>query len=149
MRVRDFVILCLVAGIAGCGGGSGRPELVLHPVSGTVTLNGEPAAGVSVTFLPDDGGGAVQDTVAGVTDASGQFTLNVRDGEEGAPAGKYRVLFTKLVKPDGSPVGPDEMAADVGAENALPDIYNNPLETPISAEVPEGGKTFEFELKGR
>jgi hypothetical protein len=41
------------------------------------------------------------------------------------------------------------MAADTGAENVLPELYSNTEKTPIGAEVPEGGKTFDFEIKGR
>lgn len=148
MPQRLLVILCILAVMSGCSGESGPPPADVNPVSGTVKVDGEPAGGVTVTFFPADGGGSAEGAL-GTTDESGNFTLHARDGREGAPAGKYRVLFTKLVKPDGSPIGPEEMAADVGAENALPEVYNNPTETPIGAEVPAGGKTFDFELRGR
>ena len=44
------VVLMLV--VVGCNGGgdAGLPDLV--PVSGTVTLDGEPCSGVGVSFLP-------------------------------------------------------------------------------------------------
>ena len=150
MRLSLFVLLSIgtiLGGIAGCS--DDAPAAVeVHPVSGTVNVDGQPAAHVTVTFFPADGGGVAEGAL-GNTDASGKFNLRTTDGREGAPAGKYRVLFTKVVKPDGTPPAPDEMAADVGAENVLPDVYNSPTDTPIGADVPAGGKTFEFELSSR
>ncbi|MFG0332499.1 MAG: carboxypeptidase-like regulatory domain-containing protein [Maioricimonas sp. JB049] len=149
MRIRSFVAICVLCLAAGCRGGAGdEPDLVLQPVTGTVKVDGQAAEGVSVTFVPADGAGPEQVAASGTTDSTGQFTLSVSPDEEGVPAGKYRVLVTKIVKPDGTPLGPDEMAADAGAENVLPPVYQDPAQTPLGADVPEGGKSFEFEVKG-
>lgn len=135
--------------LAGCAGDTAAPVLDVHPVSGTVKLDGEPAANVTVTFVPSDGAGPDQMAAAGTTDQNGAFKLATTGGQAGAAAGKYRVLFVKLLKPDGSTLGPNEMAADAGAENVLPAVYSNPTDTPMGADVPEGGKTFDFELQSR
>lgn len=129
----------------GCGGGPADPDVV--PASGTVTLDGNAIEGVSVTFVPETGG-----TKSGyaITDAEGRFEAKMREGLSGLPAGEYRVLFQKLVLPDGSPVPPDAMAADVDARNMLPETYNSPAETPIGVTIGEGGnQDMKFELQSR
>ena len=71
--------------LAGCGGG-------LAPVSGTVTLDGEPVAGAKVTFLP--AGPGIPAT--GTTDATGRYQLRIGSGRTGVPRGRYGVTVSKL-----------------------------------------------------
>jgi hypothetical protein len=144
--MRLLACVCLLVGAVGCGPAA-PPPVELHPVSGTVKVNGEPAAAVTVTFISSSAGGPAGAAASGNTNAAGEFKLSTPDGRDGAPAGQYRVLFTKLLKPDGTPVGPDELAADVGFENVLPDVYNSPTDTPVGTEVPAG--PFDFDLKAR
>lgn len=143
---RLSLMLCLAVWAAGCG--EDVPEEVvppLQPVSGTVKLDGEPAAGVSVNFVPA-GQGSTNGAI-GATDASGKYSLTYRTGDPGIPAGEYNVLFTKFVQPDGTPIPAGQMAADVMAVNALPEQYQKPGTT--KAIVPEGGNTFDFDLKSK
>ncbi len=119
--------------LVGCGGGSDKPELKLQPVTGTIKVNGEAAQGVSVTFVPVDGSEADQVAASGTSDESGKYTLAVSAEEQGVPAGKYRVTFSRLLKPDGTPLGPEEMAADAGAENDIAAVYGDATNTPESA----------------
>ncbi|WP_417850772.1 carboxypeptidase-like regulatory domain-containing protein [Thalassoglobus sp.] len=142
-----FAVGCVVGMLSGCGGGSDKPELKLNPVTGTVKVNGEAAKGVSITFVPADGAGADQVAASGTTDEAGKYTLAVSAEEQGIPAGKYRVTFSRLLKPDGTALGPDEMAADAGAENDLAPVYADSSQTPESADVAEGGGTFDFDIK--
>ena len=62
-----FVIPLVLLGTWGCGG-----ELILEPVDGTVTLDGEPVADAAVLFLPilSDGPPA-----HGTTNSEGRFRL--------------------------------------------------------------------------
>src|SRR5262245_63020270 len=90
MRTR-FLVLLVVAGAAGCG------TRGLAPVSGRVTLDGSPAAGVHVSFQPvgsegqkNPGGGSYA-----ITDNDGRFTLKTVDKDQnGAFVGKHRVEIT-------------------------------------------------------
>lgn len=133
-------LLCIV----GCGGTS-ESTLEVFPVNGTVTVDGETLPFVTVTFLPQKGTKGVGGY--GATDESGNFTLKYRDQRDGVPEGTYRVLFTRLVQPDGSPIPKDQMAADVGAKNSLPEKYNDPNRSPIEAKVAKSNEPFKFELK--
>jgi hypothetical protein len=114
------------------------------PVSGVVTLNGQPLAGATVTFDTDEP--QVRAMLVGVTDAAGKFETKTATTQTTAYEGKYRVTISRMVKPDGSPLGPDEMPADFLAVESLPARYSNPLETTLDATVPAGGQQFEFKL---
>jgi len=141
---------------SGCGG----PKL--HPVSGTVTLDGNPVEGAAVTFMSDDG----KNTYAGLTDASGKYTLYAGE-KPGASAGSYKVLVTKPKKVEGdmTPGSADylkQMAkatkesatkettgafnpamagggGSVGPKGDLPPMYSAATTTPFSATVPPPG----------
>ncbi|WP_166830219.1 hypothetical protein [Thalassoroseus pseudoceratinae] len=134
--------------MSGCGGSAGEDYEVV-PVSGKITVNGEPAEGISVAFFPVEGtpgtGGFA------TTDASGAYQLQTRQGRDGTAPGQYRVLFTQILMPDGSPVPKDEMATDVGAVNQLPEHFNDPYNTPIGATVEKDGDngSHNFDLKVR
>lgn len=112
--------------MAGCSGGAEGRNLELLPASGTVSLNGEPAEGVVLTFLPKDstpgGGGWAK------SDVSGKFVAMSYEGEnqEGLPAGTYLVQFSRLRMPDGSEIPEGKNAADVGAVETLPANLSNP-----------------------
>ncbi|MFH1920920.1 MAG: carboxypeptidase-like regulatory domain-containing protein [Planctomycetota bacterium] len=137
-----MLLVCVV--FSGCSEG-GPPPLEVYPVTGTVRLDGEPIGGVSIAFVPDGGAGGGG---FAVSDDAGKFSLKSNDQRDGVPAGKYRVLFTKMTMPDGSPIPEGEMAADVGAENSLPEIYNDPGSTSITADVKAGeNPPLEFDLQ--
>lgn len=147
MRYNRLLMSCLLLSLAGCGGGASENTLEVYPVSGTVTVDGEPMQGISVTFFPE--GTTKGNGGFGATDAEGKFTLKDRDQRDGVAEGTYRVLLTRLVKPDGSPIGGEEMAADVGAVNQLPEVYNSPDQSPVTATVGKTNEPFKFEIKGK
>lgn len=122
----------------GCAGES----YSIAPVSGTVTLDGEPLANASVGFEPIRQG---DDIVAGYgsygeTDENGNFTLKTLHGEDGAIVGKHRVSIRTVsgeLGPDGEDV--------ITSEEKLPPRYNS--DTELTFEVqPEGTDAATFEL---
>ena len=161
---------CFVCGVvlvvlAGCQGGS---ELGTVPVSGTVTLDGQAVAGVTVAFKPRaaDGRGAV-----GVTAADGKFTLTTLQSGDGALPGSYVVTFTKFAAGEAtrspppvnepSPAKAAKMAqytksrgkpppGAVAPKNELPDKYASPETSSFTAEVKLGEKNdFTFAMTGK
>ena len=86
-----ILAVLLLAG-AGCFGVSDQPEL--GRVTGTVTLDGQPLAGVIVNFQPESGRAATAES-----DSKGYYDLVYIYGSNGAKVGKNAVSFRW---PDGS-----------------------------------------------
>jgi hypothetical protein len=90
----------------------------------------------------------------GKTDANGKFAVTSPDGKHpGAAVGSYKVVISKLVKPDGSDfipdpnTGPDDTG---GYRPLLPGKYSDESQTVLTADVPAGGtKSLEFKLTSR
>ncbi|VTU01788.1 hypothetical protein : Uncharacterized protein OS=Planctomyces maris DSM 8797 GN=PM8797T_29688 PE=4 SV=1 [Gemmataceae bacterium] len=97
MRRLSCIVLVL-AGVAGCSGGS------YAPVTGTVTLRGRPVAGATVVFTPDPPAeGATAATARTGDDGSFRLQTNLPGGvtRDGAGPGKYKVTVSKFVPPGG------------------------------------------------
>ena len=144
-RTRLFtgMLFLSIVGI-GCGGEEG-PQLELSPLTGTVTLDGEPAEGLSITFLPE--GDVAGNGGWAVTDANGKFTAKQYSGEKGLPEGTYTLTFSQLRMPDGSPIPKGKDAADVGAVESLPPHLSrpNPEFSPYKVTIPSTD-TVNYEL---
>lgn len=89
----QFLLLFGALNSFGCGSGITPPATV--PVSGVVTLQGQPAAGIRVTFHPQFDIGKVKFRPLGETDAQGVFVLSTGAAGNGAPPGEYIVTFKK------------------------------------------------------
>lgn len=72
---------------AGCGGG--RPGLV--PVSGVVTIDGQPVTAGQVSLMPKGKRSAI-----GRLDEKGRFTLSSYELGDGAPIGTHLVTVTAV-----------------------------------------------------
>ena len=129
--LRQAVLLlcfgCLLS--HGCGPkATGLPNVA--PVSGTVTLNGEPLANASIVFESESGHSAL-----GTTDAAGNFLLMAPGNQRGAVIGLNKVRITSQLD---APPGP-------GWKDPIPARYNSASE--LSAEVKAGENSFTFELQ--
>lgn len=83
-----FVVLTLVL-VSGCGGGPVDAPPLGH-VTGVVTIDGQPASGVDVTFAPLDGGRSSSAT----TDANGRYDLVYSTSAMGAKLGMHKVKIS-------------------------------------------------------
>lgn len=121
---------------AGCGGGEAQPVPVA-PVSGQVTLDGEPLAEAQVLFLPQgQGEQELSSPSRGVTDSQGHYSLTLElDGRAGALLGKHRV---EIRAGKGEPPPPNELGlAPPAPADRLPSRYNESSE--LSLEISAGG----------
>jgi hypothetical protein len=144
----------------GCAQDAGVPTF---PVSGTVTLNGAPAAGIAVSFVPDGSG----ESAVGVTDATGKYTLTTRKSGDGAVPGRYKVTMAKYEGKETPTTDPSQAHANYDisneyppgynpdavpeappSQNLLPAQYSDPATSGFSAEVVKGENTYNFDLKG-
>lgn len=123
-----FPLVLILA--AGCGGGP-KDQPVVHPVHGSVTLDGAPLANALVRFAPDKGPPS-----AGVTDTSGKFELHDKSGATGAVVGTHAVSISTDL--DGSRKKENEK---------VPVMYNTA--TTLSAVVKEGDNAIDFPLKSK
>ncbi|MEM7811910.1 MAG: hypothetical protein AAF532_10575 [Planctomycetota bacterium] len=92
--------LILAAAVAAAAGGCGQNAdgLRYAPVSGVVTVGGEPAAGVTVLFrpAPSEGKTVTGSPSAGMTDADGRYELKTirGSGVAGAVVGTHQVTVS-------------------------------------------------------
>ena len=87
-RIVWGVLAAALVATVGCSGGSSRPKL--YPATGTVTLDGQPLAEATVSFVPASGPPS-----DGKTDASGKYTI-MTSGQPGAPFGANKVTVSKF-----------------------------------------------------
>jgi hypothetical protein len=135
LRARPCVLLSLL--LAGCGG-----PYSVAPVSGRVTLNGQPLAKAAVVFQPV----AVQGNInpgpgsGGFTDADGRYTLTLTGKDTpGAVVGKHKVRITLVPQSDPN----DDTSRPT---RQLPGRYNR--DTKLEFDVLRGGtRSADFELK--
>ncbi len=91
----------VLAIVSGCDKGNG-----MHPISGSVVINEEPAEDVIVTLRPvriseeyTQKHGQIPSVPWGRTDAAGNFFITTWDDGDGAPVGEYEVLLRWPVDP--------------------------------------------------
>lgn len=81
--------------VVGCNQQSG---IKTYPVTGTVTYNGKPVSGATVSYMNDADASAPRSS--GSTDSDGRFSLSTfvgpREVLRGAPSGSYKVAIVKM-----------------------------------------------------
>jgi len=122
-----LVVLCL----SGCGSSDGY---TLVPVSGTITLDGQPLAGASVSFQRTGGDTTVGPGSAAVTDASGKYELKTAEAnsQPGAVVGMHVVRITGVQDQRAA----DDDTARPMAKDPVPPRYRDPG---INFDVPKDG----------
>ena len=146
-----FLALGLLASVLGGCGGEEGPKVVF--VNGAVSVNGKPLEGAGVTFVPEPGP-RESTTGNGTSDSSGRYRLRTRYGDGVAP-GKYKVTISLLAaagpgtKP-GDPIEGDRiMAVRAGRARQKFPAYANAATTPFTADVPESGRSFDFNVDSK
>jgi hypothetical protein len=143
MPFSRFLGLLGMCVLAGCN--SGGPALT--PVSGTVTLDKKPFAGAQVRFLPQ--GDTLGHGGAGSTDADGKYEIIAHrsNNRKGLLPGEYKVIVTRLLMPDGSPLAPGVAPINSPARESVPEPYCKPRDTPLTVTIGADAKTFDVPLK--
>lgn len=136
MRLRpvDWALVGMVFfGAGGCGGG-GAPVPELAPVTGSITLDGQPLSSAQVVFEPQ-GEGTLS---VAKTDDSGHYELYYNAENPGAVPGSHVVRISKY----GEPGSPNDTM------DQIPPQYNQG--STLTADVKAGeGNVFDFELESR
>ena len=137
---------CLIVAfflLSGCARPGAKPtdRAALHPVSGTLTVNGIPAADAMIAFHPLIASDPATARPVALTDANGAFQLMTHVPGDGAPAGEYAVT---VVWPDRS-IPLDECLGDL-AHDRLRERYADPAKTPWRIEVVAGNNDVSLEI---
>jgi hypothetical protein len=127
--------MAVVVAVVGCSkDNDGRMQV--YPVSGKVTVKGQPVEGARVVFY-----GATADLTGpgtivpvGVTDANGAFQLRSYEPEDGSPAGEFKVT---VIWPERIPPNVDQEMYK--PKDRLRGRYSDPQKSGLTATVPEGG----------
>jgi hypothetical protein len=122
-RPAAFVALAVLT--AGCA----DRQVPVYPVAGKVTVGGKVVSGAQVIFHPADGT-ADGTRPNAITGPDGTFQLTTRAKGDGAPAGEYKVLVVRRVQ--------DGPVDEGRSRNVLPEKYNRPDQTPLTATVHPG-----------
>jgi hypothetical protein len=158
MASKTFVLAVGLMFLVGCGKGGPPLPSGIVPVTGTVTLDGEPVSGAIVSFVPVQiagGGGAGLGAASGMTDSTGKYTLVGYEGRAtGTLPGSYRVKISRLTRADGSIVipGPDDSPMQLltsGAREQLPEKYSSDIRTTLVATVDASGSPVDFKLSSK
>jgi hypothetical protein len=123
-----LLLSCLALG---CRGQSSE-SVSLVPVEGRVTLHDKPLARASITFLPKTKTGS---QARGLTNLDGRYKLLHESGSPGAETGEYQVVLQVM---DLQPKRPGDAASGPA--------FSPSESTPLTAIVPEGGGTLDFNL---
>jgi hypothetical protein len=140
-RVRQAWAGLLLAAALGCGGGSADDV----PVTGTVTLDGNPLPGAVVTFHPE---GATKGLGGhGKAGDDGHYSLTPARGGKGIPPGEYTVVVSRLLRRDGSPPDPNVPPIESDAHETLPALYSRREASTLKATVSPEAKVHDFALQ--
>jgi hypothetical protein len=164
LSIPAIIYVAVLLAATGCGG-------VRHtPVSGSVTMEGQPYGNVVINFVPVEGGGG--DLLpTGKADDKGEFRMGTETPTNGVKPGKYKVTVIPGPDPNAERVmhpsyafrdkakaeGPKKDAtkeytkferASAKAKKTLPSIYADPRRTPLDiVEITNEPKEVKLDLK--
>jgi hypothetical protein len=128
--------------MVGCGGSSYEGP-TRYPLTGKVTLDGEPVNGGSISFLPEMPDSAEQRVTGGPIE-NGAYSV---PAEQGANSGKYRVEV-RWPKPTGKKFKDSDTGEMLDTvKEAVPAKYN--IQSELTADVSAEKTTFDFDLKSK
>lgn len=142
-------VLTMAVAIIGCSGNvDPRLAVKVYPVKGKLLVDGAPAPGATLFFLPEEF--AVQDSktapthlIGAVADEKGEFEVMTNGLLKGAPLGTYRVGVSWR-----KPLATVDREGDVRGRELLSVKYLNPRTSNLEIEVvdADGPLVLEFKL---
>jgi hypothetical protein len=134
----------MVLAAAGCQRG---PRIV--PVSGKITLDGQPVKDAAVMFMLNPGGRIA----TGVTDAAGRYSLSTHPTGNGAFEGNHTVTVS-LYRDESSPGTNTPEGAVSGSSLVkivwiVPEKFSQPAASGLTATVSGSQSTYDFALSSQ
>jgi len=161
-RISYLLSLFVVSSLLGCAENN---DLKTEPVSGVVTLDGQPVEGATVTFRPSEKGVGIGATA--ITDAQGVYKLtatqivNDKQPVQGAGTlpGKYQVTVKKVEVPEvmsaeeaeeqGVPYNPPAPGQEPQPTWIIPKKFSSARSSGIEVTVVEGQNDIPLELTSK
>ena len=145
-------VLTAVLLFAGCSQRQPDDFPKLYPVNIHVAQNGTPLDDASIVLRPSDAS-VTPWTVGAKTDASGTATLWTHGKFKGAPAGKFKVIISKIVnegeKEYLDALSREDAAAaqriDVKSFSLVEDEFESETTTPLEIEITPKTRTIEID----
>ncbi|HEY7314209.1 MAG TPA: hypothetical protein VH643_32960 [Gemmataceae bacterium] len=142
-RLGCLVVLVCVFVVSGCG----KKLPPMAPISGKVTVDGQPVSSGQVVFVPDvkvvGADKPIEQSTAGLSAgqiADGEYKIST-SGKDGAPVGKYKVIVTPSMMPTGD--------AKKMPASGFNKAYSDPNQTPLKFEVVASPEPGRYDLKLR
>lgn len=145
------VFLLLLSVAVGCQQSVEPPADLppLFPLEVTVLQEGKPVPGAFVRLIPSDAG--MPWSCGATTDEDGVASIKTIGEFDGAPAGDYKVLISKLEMP--ATTGTDLSNLDAPAKtqgsesfNLIDPKFSRPNTTPLEVKVAEGSEEASFDV---
>lgn len=133
IRASFYLLIFVLLLVSGCKRGN---HFGAVPVSGMVTLDGEPIEGVSITFSPLSDPAM---TAVGMSDVTGKFVLTTGSSKfgTGAVPGDYNVILSKT-EPVHKMVSVDELnAGNTGTPRSMEEAFKVIRHIPQKYESPQ------------
>ena len=127
-------IVCSIPLLQGCGG----PASSTVPISGTVSVEGQPVEGGLITFISVDG----EAPAAGAPIQDGAYQAEVEPGEK-----KVMVLGTKVVGEEYILKGVPDSGTRQKIETITHPNYNAKHLTPLTATISDSNEEMNFDLQ--
>jgi len=147
--------LMLAIGATGCGGGGDPNRPRTYKTTGSVTLDGKPVSGATVTFAPLEGG----PPSVGMSNDAGVFEMTTFSRGDGAVAGSHAVRVEKFELPKSAATAAASTSEDdyvppsgplPEPKNVLPKKYAVPTTSGLSATVnTSNDNVVNFELSSK
>jgi hypothetical protein len=123
--------------------GKQRKLVPTYPVGGTLTVDGKPLAGATVTFhaVNENKKGGYTNVCDGLTDERGRFQMSTYTKFDGAPAGEFTVTVVRT--------GRGYYDGEVPEKSLLPERYAAPAKSPLRVTIKDGANDLRLELTGK
>lgn len=156
VALSGLAVAAIVLGGA-CNRGASKPKT--YPVTGTVSLNGQPVPGATVNFTPKEQappGQSGPQAASAVTDEQGKYQIGTFAKGDGALPGEYLVSVTKYeggAPAAGGSGSEEEYRPPLPGEeapvpkNVLPPQYANPNTSGLSVKVEAKANTYDITLQ--
>ncbi|MHC5537117.1 carboxypeptidase-like regulatory domain-containing protein [Singulisphaera rosea] len=148
IRYTFFCLAAIPLGMIGSGCGDG---ITLVPAAGTVTLDGKPLEGATLSFVPAMGN-SVSTAGTDVTGPEGNFSMTY-NGRAGLSPGKYKVMLSKTEEIESKAKKVPDVFAKASFEKKLMGMVKEtipPQKLEKEIDVPAGGaKDFALDFKSK